>query len=104
MTRFRLFFLAPRVEYITSIERFSTMTHLQRPPRFIEIPEVSEITSLGKTSIYQLIAARELRPIKLGRKTVFVESEVIGWMNERLVRRVVGMTSPASRITDSEAS
>lgn len=64
------------------------MTHVeQNRPRLIALPEVSEITTLGKTSIYELIAAGELRPIKLGRKTVFAESEVVDWVNGRLASR-----------------
>jgi len=53
-------------------------------PRLISLPEVSSITSLKKTSIYKLISAGELRPIKLGRKTVFSQEEVIAWVNARL--------------------
>ena len=55
--------------------------------RLIALSKVSEITTLGKTSLYQLIAAGELRPIKLGRKTVFAESEIHEWVNERLASR-----------------
>lgn len=60
------------------------MTHQNR---LIALPKVCEITCQGKTSIYQLIAAGELRPIKLGRKTVFAESEIHEWVNERLASR-----------------
>lgn len=56
-------------------------------PRLIALPEVSTITSLRKTALYQLIKAGELRPVKLGRKTVFAESEVIDWVNQRLASR-----------------
>jgi prophage regulatory protein len=55
--------------------------------RFIPLPEVTRITSLKKTALYQLIAAGELRPIKLGRKTVFAESEIFAWVNARLASR-----------------
>ncbi len=55
--------------------------------RFIPLPEVTRITSLKKTALYQLIAAGELRPIKLGRKTVFAESEIFAWVNQRLANR-----------------
>lgn len=56
-------------------------------PRLIALPEVSTITSLRKTALYQLIKDGELRPVKLGRKTVFAESEIIAWVNERLASR-----------------
>lgn len=55
--------------------------------RFIPIPEVSRITSLKKTSLYELIRTGELVPIKLGRKTVFAESEIYAWVNKRLASR-----------------
>lgn len=55
--------------------------------RFIAIPEVSQITSLKKTALYQLIATGELRPVKLGRKTVFSEAEINDWVSKRLADR-----------------
>lgn len=55
--------------------------------RFIPLPEVSRITSLRKTALYQLINAGELRPVKLGRKTVFAEAEIFEWVNARLANR-----------------
>ena len=51
--------------------------------RFIELPEVTHVTSLKKTKIYELINIGELRAIKLGRKTVFLESEVLAWVNSK---------------------
>lgn len=60
-------------------------THQKYLPqdRFIELPETSYITSLKKTKIYELINAGELRAIKLGRKTVFLESEILAWVNSK---------------------
>lgn len=58
-------------------------------PRLIAIHEVSTITSLRKTALYQLIKAGELRPVKLGRKTVFSEAEIFAWVNKRLASREV---------------
>lgn len=56
-------------------------------PRLIAIPEVSNITSLRKTALYELIKAGELRPVKIGRKTLFAESEIHAWVNDRLASR-----------------
>jgi excisionase family DNA binding protein len=72
----------------------STMLPTTEPikTRLIALSKVSEITTLGKTSLYQLIAAGELRPIKLGRKTVFAEAEIHEWVNQRLANR--GKTRP----------
>ena len=55
--------------------------------RLITISKVSQITTLGRTSIYKLINAGELRPTKLGRKTVFSEAEVIAWVDAKLAAR-----------------
>jgi predicted DNA-binding transcriptional regulator AlpA len=59
----------------------------QSATRLIALPEVSTITSLRKTALYQLIKVGELRPVKLGRKTVFAESEIYAWVNQRLESR-----------------
>lgn len=56
-------------------------------PRLIAFPELTRITTLRKTALYELIKAGELRPVKLGRKTVFAEDEVIAWVNKRLASR-----------------
>ena len=58
-----------------------------RTPRLIDLRKVSKITSLGKTSIYLLIQKGELHPAKLGRKTVFSESEVLEWVEDKLAQR-----------------
>lgn len=59
--------------------------------RFIGLPELICTTGLKKTSIYELIKKGELKPLKLGRKTVFLESEVIAWMDSKLQSRNVGI-------------
>jgi excisionase family DNA binding protein len=62
-----------------------------QPPRLIDLPEVTRLTTLRKTAVYELIKAGELRPIKLGRKTVFAEAEVANW-----VRTKIGQPADAS--------
>ncbi|MHB0991399.1 MAG: helix-turn-helix transcriptional regulator [Burkholderiales bacterium] len=54
------------------------------PTRLIPLKAVSQKTSLGKTALYELIKAGELRPVKLGRKTVFSEAEINAWIDARL--------------------
>lgn len=54
------------------------------PDRFIDIPETCYKTCLKKTALYELIKKGELKPIKLGRKTVFLESEVINWVDSKI--------------------
>lgn len=56
-------------------------------PRLIAFGGVIEITSLKRTKLYELIKAGELRPVKLGKKTVFLESEVIAWVQAQLDAR-----------------
>ena len=52
--------------------------------RFIDLPEVTRLTSLKKTKIYELIKKGEIRSIKLGSKTVFSELGIQGWMAARM--------------------
>lgn len=59
------------------------------PTRLIPLTVVTQITSLRKTALYELIKAGELRPVKLGRKTVFSEAEVNAWVDARLQGRAV---------------
>ena len=53
-------------------------------PRLISIPEVSRLTSLKKSAIYDLAAKGELEPVKLGSRTTFLEREVIDWINSKV--------------------
>lgn len=62
------------------------MTH-QSPPRLLDVSETTNRTSLRKTKLYELINAGELRPIKLGRKTVFSEQEVSQWIETQIAKR-----------------
>lgn len=55
--------------------------------RLIGFSEVMHITSLKKTALYELIKLGELKPIKLGRKTVFLESEILAWIDKKLATR-----------------
>lgn len=52
----------------------------QNQPRLLDIPELIKRTTLHKTKLYEIINAGQLRPIKLGRKTVFSEQEVNQWI------------------------
>lgn len=52
--------------------------------RFLAIPETLNRINMCKTALYERIKAGELRPIKLGKKTVFVESEINEWMQKQI--------------------
>ena len=53
-------------------------------PRLIDVKELSHITSLQHSAIYEYIKAGEFRPIKLGRKTVFSADEVARWVRKKV--------------------
>ena len=55
--------------------------------RLIDLPELTKLTTLRKTKLYELINAGELRPIKLGRKTVFSEQEINQWIETQIAKR-----------------
>lgn len=57
---------------------------MDNAPRLIDFAAVSAASTLKKTALYEEINAGRLRPVKLGRKTVFVESEVDDWIRERI--------------------
>lgn len=47
----------------------------------LKLPTVQALTGLGKTSIYELIKAGELKPVKLGaRCTRFRAGDVQAWL------------------------
>jgi prophage regulatory protein len=47
----------------------------------LKIPTVQALTGLGKTSIYELVKAGELKPVKLGaRCTRFRAGDVQAWL------------------------
>jgi len=62
-----------------------TMTYVNT--RLIDLPELTKLTTLRKTKLYELINAGELRPIKLGRKTVFSEQEINQWIETQIAKR-----------------
>lgn len=52
-------------------------------------PDVQSRTSMGKTRIYELIAAGKFpKPVKLGRHIAFVEQEINTWILQRMAERI----------------
>lgn len=52
-------------------------------------PDVQSRTCLGKTRIYELIAAGNFpQPVRLGRRIAFVEQEIDTWILQRMAERV----------------
>lgn len=53
-------------------------------PRLITIEETKQLLCLGTTAIYDLINTNELRRIKIGRKTVFLASDIADFINRKV--------------------
>jgi prophage regulatory protein len=52
-------------------------------------PDVQSRTCLGKTRIYELIAAGDFpQPVRLGRRIAFVEQEIDAWILQRMSERI----------------
>ena len=56
------------------------------PPRFIRLPQVIELTGMGKTFMYSRISDGTFpKQIQLGsRSVVWNERDVIAWMNQQI--------------------
>jgi predicted DNA-binding transcriptional regulator AlpA len=60
----------------------------QTPHRLITLKQVEDLTSLRKSRLYQLIQASEFpQPVKLGRRTAFVQAEVEAWILGQIAAR-----------------
>ena len=53
-------------------------------PKLIDVAKVCELTSLSVSRIYRLIDEGELRRVKLGRKTVFLEADIVAWIDGKI--------------------
>lgn len=58
------------------------------PNRLLKRAEVSKITTLGKTSLYELMKAGEFpKPINIGgRRVAWLQSDVENWITDRLAQ------------------
>lgn len=59
------------------------MTRLLHP-----IPDAATILSISRTTIYDLIASGDLKPVKIGRRTFISQDEL-----ERYVRHLTGVSA-----------
>lgn len=60
-----------------------TLGLLGSPKLAYSVSETIRILSIGRTKLYALIASGELRPIKIGRKTLISHKEIENFL-ERL--------------------
>lgn len=50
--------------------------------RLMSIPEACRQLGLGRTSVYALISSGQLNPVKVGRRTLFVASDLDVFISE----------------------
>jgi excisionase family DNA binding protein len=51
-------------------------------PLFVGVEKVCELLSIRRTHVYKLIAEEKLRPVKLGRRTVFRYCDLVAFADE----------------------
>lgn len=58
-------------------------------PRLLRLPEVTRATGLGRSAIYERVAAGAFpKPVALTAKSrAWVEAEVADWVRERIAQR-----------------
>ncbi|HJV62987.1 MAG TPA: AlpA family phage regulatory protein [Albitalea sp.] len=65
----------------------STTAH-DKASRLLHIDEVRQRTGLGRTSTYALIArGQHPAPIKVGRRSMWLDCEIDGWIEQLALRR-----------------
>jgi excisionase family DNA binding protein len=60
------------------------MTNQASQPIANTIVEAAKRLGVGRTAIYELIGARQLRAFKLGTRTLIPESELTRFVDERM--------------------
>jgi len=56
--------------------------------RLLTLLATRERTAIGKTTLYAMMAAGTFpRPVKVGRRSLWVESEVAEWIADRVAER-----------------
>ena len=62
------------------------------PPIFIGVDQACELLVVSRTHIYALIATDKLRPLKLGRRTVFRYADLVAFADDA---QAIGATNAA---------
>lgn len=60
------------------------MQALQIPPLAWQIDPACNRAGIGRTMMYQLIKAGEIKTIKVGRRTLIPESELQRWLSRKM--------------------
>ena len=59
------------------------MTDQARPPIAYRVPEACRETGVGHSTIYNAIRSGELRPTKVGRRTLIEHVELQRWISSK---------------------
>ena len=60
--------------------------HANSEPLANSIPDVCTRLGIGRSTVYELIGAGEIKAIKIGHRTLIPESELVRFVAERLER------------------
>jgi prophage regulatory protein len=57
----------------------------RQTPRLLRLPATLDLVGLGRTAWLDLVRQRNApQPVKIGRATAWVESELSAWLSERI--------------------
>ena len=56
---------------------------LDTPDQFLRVPELCALIRVKRNTLYRLIKAGEIKPIKLRGTTVFSKLQIIQWMKDK---------------------
>ena len=57
---------------------------LDTPDQFLRVPELCALIRVKRNTLYRLIKAGEIQPIKIRGTTVFSKLQVIQWMKDKV--------------------
>lgn len=69
---------------LNTVRREIALPIAQVPPLAYSVSRLADALGLGRTTIYRLVQAKELHPIKVCGRTLFVASEVTEWLDRKL--------------------
>jgi excisionase family DNA binding protein len=52
------------------------------PPLFHQIPEACQLLNIGRSMLYELIAARKLKSVTIGRRRLIAATEIDRFVSE----------------------
>lgn len=60
------------------------MTIADKSPQFVDVEEAKRQLCLGTTSLYSFMKSGELRRVKIGRRTVILQSDLVAFAERRV--------------------